>query len=201
MMWLREPSESALRYTVQKQARGEFSYAEVGATRNEEAPKGYAVARERIQLGEGEQAWEKARWAVTHWKMFQLDWVKVCWSYQRIEPGSVVGVLVFSYWLWSLNPAKIVYVVDEEEPVRRYGFGYGTLEGHMAQGEEQFLIEMLEDGTVWYELYSFSKPRHKLARWFSPLAKRVQRRFARQSLQAMFDAVNKPPPKVRIRRR
>ena len=36
-------------------------------------------------------------------------------------------VLAMHYGFWSLNATRIVYVVDKEEPVRRYGFAFGAL--------------------------------------------------------------------------
>jgi len=43
----------------------------------------------------------------------------------------------------------------------------------------------LPDDTVCYELYAFSRPRHWLARLGKPLARALQRRFVRQSLEGM----------------
>jgi uncharacterized protein (UPF0548 family) len=42
---------------------------------------------------------------------------------------------------------------------------------------------------VWYDVVAFSRARHPLARLGYPLARRVQRRFARESAEAMRKAV------------
>ncbi|TPW70220.1 DUF1990 family protein [Schumannella sp. 10F1B-5-1] len=52
-------------------------------------------------------------------------------------------------------PARVVYVVDE--PNRR-GFAYGTLPGHAERGEEAFVVERSDDGSVWLTIRAFSRP-------------------------------------------
>jgi len=88
--------------------------------------------------------------------------------------------------VWFLNAARIVYVIDEP---RRFGFAYGTLPGHAERGEERFLIEWLTDDTVWYDLDAISRPRYWAARVAYPVARRLQRRFARLSKASMAAAV------------
>ena len=103
-----------------------------------------------------------------------------------IEVGTTVAVLARHYGFHSLNPCRISYTIEEDEGglVRR-GFAYGTLPGHGERGEESFTVEWHhEDDSVFYELYAFSRPNHLLAWLGYPLARRLQRRFARDSLQA-----------------
>jgi uncharacterized protein (UPF0548 family) len=45
------------------------------------------------------------------------------------------------------------------------------------------------DGAVWYDILAFSRPRQLLARLGYPLARRLQKRFARDSAAAMQRAV------------
>jgi hypothetical protein len=62
----------------------------------------------------------------------------------------------------------------------------GTLPGHAESGEERFTVEWREaDGAVWYDILAFSRPRQLLARLGYPFARRLQRRFARDSAAAM----------------
>ena len=82
-----------------------------------------------------------------------------------------------------MNVSRIVYVIDEET---RFGFAYGTLPHHVEAGEERFLVGWdREDDTVWYDILAFSRPANLLVRLGNPVARRLQRRFARDSLQAM----------------
>ena len=60
---------------------------------------------------------------------------------------------------------------------------------HALAGEERFLVERLDDDSVWYDLYSFSTPRHWAARYGYPFLRRLQKRFARDSMKAMANAV------------
>jgi len=87
------------------------------------------------------------------------------------------------YWL---NACRIVYTVDEDGSVRRYGFAYGTLPGHAECGEERFLIEWdRATDEVVYDILAFSRPRHPLARLGYPLVRMLQKKFARDSVAAM----------------
>ena len=52
-------------------------------------------------------------------------------------------------------PARVVYVVNEK---KRKGFAYGTLAGHPECGEESFVVELSDDGSVWLEIRAFSRP-------------------------------------------
>ena len=47
-----------------------------------------------------------------------------------------------------------------------------------------------EDDSVFYDLYAHSRPNHLLAWLGYPLARRLQHRFARDSLQAMVQATD-----------
>jgi len=105
-----------------------------------------------------------------------------------------VGVVVSHFGFWSLNAARIVYVMDETEPVRRYGFGYGTLQEHMERGEERFMIEWRADDSVWFEISSFSQPKHWLAWLFYPLSRSMQTKFLREAVRALHHAVTQSAP-------
>jgi uncharacterized protein (UPF0548 family) len=95
------------------------------------------------------------------------------------------------FGLWWLNACQIVYIVDEDGPVKRFGFAYGTLPEHAESGEERFTVEWHEqDDAVWYDILAFSRPQQFLARLGYPFARRLQKRFARDSASAMLRAVD-----------
>jgi uncharacterized protein (UPF0548 family) len=52
------------------------------------------------------------------------------------------------------------------------------------------------DDSVFYDLYAFSRPNQLLAKLGYPLARRLQHRFARDSLQAMVQATNHRIPEA-----
>jgi uncharacterized protein (UPF0548 family) len=125
--------------------------------------------------------------------MYETGWTKLCWPDAPITGGTVVGVLGRHFGLWSLNACQIVYVIEEEETslLRRYGFAFGTLPGHVERGEERFTVEWHRaDDSVSYEVFAFARPAHPLARVSPPFVRLVQRRFAAASLRAMAAAVN-----------
>jgi uncharacterized protein (UPF0548 family) len=71
-------------------------------------------------------------------------------------------VVVNHGFCWSLNPCRVVYVLEETGgEIERYGFAFGTLPGHSEEGEERFTVERRRaDDSVWYELLSFARPHH-----------------------------------------
>jgi uncharacterized protein (UPF0548 family) len=123
--------------------------------------------------------------------MFDLGWASICWPDAKIEAGTTVAALARHLGFWSLHPARIVFLVDDDDArMRRVGFAYGTLRGHGERGEETFIIERLySDDSVWYDLRSFSRPGQLLTALGYPLARILQKRFARESTQRMLNAV------------
>jgi uncharacterized protein (UPF0548 family) len=187
MFCLSRPDRNAIAAFVSAQQNQAFSYAEVGYSR-QQAPKGYVADHNRIQLGKGVEAFERAKCAVRHWKMFDMPWIDLCWPNTPVEPGASVAVLIAHLGFWSLNACRIVYVVDEDRPSERYGFAYGTLADHGERGEERFTVELNSDQTVWYDLVAFSRP-NMPARLAYPYTRWLQKRFARDSKAAMQKAV------------
>lgn len=152
-------------------------------------PPHYNVDRNRVRLGRGSAVFARATQAIRDWKMFQLGWVETFPAQAAIAEGTTVAILVHLFGCWSLNAARIVYLIDQPPPLARFGFAYGTLADHAERGEERFMVEWRGvDDTVWYDLLAFSRPHHPLARAASPLSRRLQKRFARDSLSAMAQA-------------
>jgi len=127
--------------------------------------------------------------ALQAWRMFPAPWTAIIPADTPIRVGEVVAMQAHAAGLWWLNACRIVYVFDEAEPVRRFGFAYGTLGAHVEQGEERFTVELLADGAVWYDLLAFSRPRYWPVRLAKRAARRLQRRFVRESQAAMRAAV------------
>ena len=189
MLSLRRPSTEALREFLASQSKLDFTYSAVGATATV-PPAGYDVDHTRIKLGAGEEVFTRAQAALERWDHFCLGWVET-WSPQTtIETGDVVAVVARMIGLWWLNAARVVYVVDEPGPIRRFGFAYGTLPDHAESGEERFLVEWDQaSGEVWYDILAFSRPHLLLTRLGYPFVRRVQKRFAKASAEAMRRAV------------
>jgi uncharacterized protein (UPF0548 family) len=181
MFLMREPSDADAARFVSSQRELPFTYAEVGAT-NTTPPAGYTVDHNRIQLGIGETTYRSAVDALKNWRHFELGWVTIAPRGEVVEVGATVAVKARAFGTWSLSATRVVYVIDE---ARRFGFAYGTLPDHVEKGEERFMVEWLPDDTVWYDILAFSRPRHPLVRLSAPLARRLQKQFARDSLNRM----------------
>jgi uncharacterized protein (UPF0548 family) len=190
MMWpSRKPSAESIRRFLTAQAERDFSYSAVGATAHQ-LPAGFVVDRTRIKLGEGEPVFQAARAALQRWRQFDLGWLEAWPPETPIQTGAVVAIVARAVGLWWLNACKIVYVVDESGPIRRFGLAYGTLPAHAGRGEERFLIEWDQaDNGVWYDILAFSRPNHLLSRLGYPFVRRTQKRFGRESAAAMLKAV------------
>src|SRR5262249_37567536 len=115
---------------------------------------------------------------------------QLCWPDAPIAIGSTIAILAAGFGLWTLNVCRIVYVVEEDGPVRRYGFAYGTLPEHVGRGEERFTVEWRRDDSVWYDILAFSQPNHLLMQLGYPAMRMLQRRFAQDSKRAMQRAVS-----------
>jgi uncharacterized protein (UPF0548 family) len=189
MLFLRRPRAETIQAFLAAQARLVLTYPAVGATFTT-PPAGYAVDHTCIKLGEGEKVFVAAKAALERWQQFRLGWLEASPEDRPIKEGQVVAILARSTGLWWLNACRIVAVVNEDGPVRRFGFAYGTLPDHAGSGEERFLVEWdREEGSVWYDILAFSRPRHLLARLGYPWVRRVQKRFGRESAAAMCRAV------------
>jgi uncharacterized protein (UPF0548 family) len=74
-------------------------------------------------------------------------------------------------------PCEVVWTVYEKN---RTGFAYGTLAGHPEHGEESFVIDHGEDGSVWFTVMAFSRPARWYTRLSGPLVPVLQRWYARR---------------------
>jgi uncharacterized protein (UPF0548 family) len=181
------PAESVLQEHWLAQKSSPYAYPEVGASASQ-FPSGYDHDREEAHLGFGDAVFVKAAKALRRWAMFPRDWTQIYPGDAPIEVGQEVLVLfrLFGLWWWR-NSSRIVYLIDEPA---RFGFAYGTLPPHIEKGEEIFMVELRDDGSVWYRIQAFSRPN----RWYIwlayPLGRAYQRKFRRDSFAAMQKAVN-----------
>ena len=86
-------------------------------------------------------------------------------------------------------------LVDEElaadgRPLRRWGWSYRTLQGHLEMGQMDYEVrKWLDNGEVEFRIHAFSRPAHipnpVIRLGFRLFGRRVQRRFARHACQRM----------------
>ena len=86
-------------------------------------------------------------------------------------------------------------LVDDElavdgRPVRRWGWNYRTLQGHLEMGQMVYEVrKWLDSGEVVFRIHAFSRPAHisnpVIRLGFRVFGRRVQRRFARHACARM----------------
>ncbi len=191
MFTLTRPTEAEIIGHLIAQKQCSFSYADPGMTRDGSCPAGFQCDRHRVLLGHGRDVFEAARDAVREWKMFPTEMATLYWPDRPIEVGTIVDVQFRAGMFWSINPARIVYTMDETLEDRvRFGFAYGTLPDHLERGEERFQVEWhRHDDSVWYDLLAASRPNHALAYVGYPIVRIQQRRFRQLSGKSMQAAV------------
>lgn len=185
MFLFSKPSEALIANFISTQRHLAFSYPELGATQGQ-APTGYTVDHNRVLLGNGKEKFDRAVVALKQWKQFDLGWIRAVPASTPIEVGEVIAICANHFGFWSLNACRVVYVIDQNGPEKKFGFAYGTLSSHVERGEERFTIEWHEDDdTVWYDILAFSHPNKLLAKLGFPITRMLQKRFARDSKAAM----------------
>ena len=190
MFRLRKPTEQRIRQVIESQSRLEFTYSSVGATKDGQHPDGFVIDQNRIRLGSGLATFDAAKVALRNWQHYRFDWLELHRPEDAPAQNQNVGTLARAFGLWVLNACRIVYVVEEEQPVRRFAFAYGTLPEHAECGEERFQVEWnSKDDSVWYDIFAFSRPNQILARLGYPYVRHKQKQFARESMQAMKSAL------------
>ncbi|XP_039133155.1 UPF0548 protein At2g17695 [Dioscorea cayenensis subsp. rotundata] len=158
---------------------------------------GFFINRARILLGSGAGTFNLAASALRCWSHFQLDWAFVD-PQTPLKPGTRFCVSVKELLpLWISMPLQIAYVSNAPRKNKgSFGFGSGTLHGHLLAGEESFSIEWDMNDQVWYEIFSFSKPANLLSSIAYPYVQLRQKFFAQQSSQALLKHVNAQQAKV-----
>jgi uncharacterized protein (UPF0548 family) len=192
MFSLTKPSLTRVREVIAAHSEVPFSYPEVGATRTN-PPSGYTLDHNRVQLGFGENTFTGAVAAIRAWKQFDLGWVQAAPDDTPIKVDAAVAVVARHMGFWSLNVSRIVYVMEEQGAVEKFGFAYGTLKSHVERGEERFTVEWNRaDDSVWYDILAFSRPNLRLIKLGKPYARWLQKRFAKESLKRMLAVVKGP---------
>ena len=101
-----------------------------------------------------------------------------------IAPGDT-ALLIVPFWPFGVRaPCRVIYVIDEP---KRKGFAYGTLPGHPESGEEAFVVEQTDDGSVWLTIRAFSRPSGW--QWWAvyPALRIAQAVFTRRYFRALSD--------------
>jgi uncharacterized protein (UPF0548 family) len=180
----RAPSEAALAAFLASQRDAAWSYADVGATRDERLPAGHRIDRRSVRL-HGPAAWERARRALERWELHAGAGVRVVPAEPPREGLTVAQVVRTGVYI--VSACRVVYTIDEPD---RFGFAYGTLADHPVSGEERFLLRRDAAG-VTFELLAFSRARSLLFQLATPVAGRLQLALGAAYVAALEDAVGR----------
>src|SRR6185369_17512413 len=134
-----DPSDLTVRELIARERDCSFTYDAVAATKST-PPLNFTVDHNRVEIGRGEKAFQTAIAALRDWKQFDLGWVSIVPTGVKLEVGATVAVKVRALGTWSLNAARVIYLIEEP---RKFGFAYGTLTDHVESGEERFSVEWL----------------------------------------------------------
>lgn len=157
-----------------------LTYPEVGRTAGD-LPDGYRGLDRTRRLPAGTD-FETAARDLLHWQVQRRAGLRVAVDTDRVAPDAVVELRIGWGWLALRAACRVVYVVDE--PWRR-GFAYGTLPGHPEAGEESFLLERHDDGTIDLTIRAFSRPASALAKLGGPIGRRIQDVVLERYLRAL----------------
>jgi uncharacterized protein (UPF0548 family) len=146
-----------------------LTYSEVGGTRGGDMPGGYRHVRRDAVVGHGEAAFAAVREGMRQWRIHRLAGMRV-----RSPGGPVAGERFVATLGFLHIPCEVVWVRDEPGA---YGYGFGTLPGHPARGEEAFEVTLSGDGDVRFAVRAFSRHSAWYARLGGPITTFMQERM------------------------
>lgn len=167
----------------------ELTYPQIGLTREllrygsesvADWPDGYRRVFERIPVGRGQERFNRLAVGILDWGIQQKAELR-----PRSSSQAVLGAeVVCGFGIGPLRLPVPCEVVWSECGERLAGFGYGTLPGHPASGEEAFVAELADDGEVWFSVLAFSRPRPGIYTLAAPVSQLMQGLVTRRYLAA-----------------
>ena len=145
-------------------AGGGLNYPGVGGTEHGLAPAGYPLLQEEVRLGSGLAVYRRVADGILSWELQRRAGLRVRADSPVVLAGTKV-VSGFGVGPFRLDaPCRVVWV---REPApggvpQSAGFGYGTLRGHPARGEESFEVVITGEEEVFLRIQAFSRP----SNWF-----------------------------------
>lgn len=186
MILLYRRRETLVDAQLERSRRDEVTYPEVGGTRWSVLPPRYRHNQARLRLGHDEIAWGLAKEAIRLWKAHDHAGITVTPPGAELREGSTVLASRGFGPVTILAPCRIVYVIDEPS---RFGFAYGTLPGHPERGEESFQVLLDDNGTVWAEITTFSRPDDLASKLAGPMGRRIQAAVTRRYFEGILTHV------------
>lgn len=148
------------------------TFGDPGAVVAGRVPDGFRPLTHRAVIGCGEQDFDLAAGRILAWQLQLRSGLGVRSSTADVEVGAVAVVLIGIGPVGLRAPVRVTEVIDGPDAC---GFVYVTLPGHPECGEERFLVEREQDGTVVVRIDAVSRPATWPARLGGPVTRLVQR--------------------------
>ncbi len=153
-------------------------------------PKGFGHVDTTTAVGSGQAAFDALAEGIMIWEIQRRAGLQV-----KAPPRAAVGARIVSgFGVGRLRlpvPCEVVWAMEPQAAdgpdgarVRMAGFGYGTLPGHPALGEEAFVAMMMPGGAVQFRLLAFSRPAGLIYALGSPVTRLAQAGVTRSYQQA-----------------
>ncbi len=168
----RVPSGSELQRLLSAAADSPLTYDHVGSTLSVGHPRPSERSRSTVLDGRGDSRFRRAVEGLRLWLPQRHLGGFVHPPDAPLAFGTNVLVVLRIGPFAVVAPDRVVAVVDEPD---RFGFAYGTLEGHAERGEESFLLERQESGAIRYTIRVDARPATLPARLAHPAVLGVQR--------------------------
>ncbi|WP_414858355.1 DUF1990 family protein [Nocardioides sp. Root224] len=140
-----------------------------------------------VRIGFGPEAWTSASSNLLRWEVKARSGFSV-WPMVNDSQAPIVKVGQ-RYWLIAhVGPVRIgepVEVVEVADESNLKAFSYRTLAGHPIKGEEAFIIDRREDGSVWFTVRSVSSAGDGVWRVAYPLLRAAQPLYRRRYFKSL----------------
>ena len=183
---LGRPDRATLDELLARAEASSLTYEHVGSTLPSAEAHGRTIRTEHLDLGVGPAAFDAAVAGLRAWVCHRGLGATVHPADAALDVGTSLLVVLHVGPVSIVVPDRIVAVVDEP---RRFGFAYGTLEGHQERGEESYVVEHLDDDRVVATIGLDARPATAAARLVAPAVGWFQRLAVRRYLSAWHDAV------------
>jgi uncharacterized protein (UPF0548 family) len=159
-----------------------LTYAPADLAATGQPPAGYKSFERSTTLTRKD--FDAAATDLLSWRMHDRAGLRVSASELTLRKDTVV-LMRLGLGPMSLRiPCRVVQVFDEP---RMRGFAYGTLPGHPESGEERFVLEARDDGSIQFTVSAFSRPATRIARLGGPISSAAQYRMTSRYLRALDD--------------
>jgi uncharacterized protein (UPF0548 family) len=190
MVGVGRPTDAQLTARLAVASRADLSYDHVGSTLEPDDRSGRSPHRVAVAVGAGDEVFDRARVGLRKWVCHRGIGATVHPADAALDVGSTLLVVLHAGPVSVIVPNRVVAVVDETD---RFGFAYGTLDGHQERGEESFLVERATDGRVNANVTVDAGAATLAARVASLIVSRFQHVAARRYLEAWREFVESSP--------